>query len=372
MMNESITTDLFAALDVVVMERLDNGSFGIIGTVPDWFMHFYPDAVSKRDKLKLGKKFPFLENFLFDAENFWIKNQEGTLKSGLWSEIGISAKPCYLEAYAVFLKNKKILTIKLLGVDYEQQQLIIQKARENKLIHNRLIKETEKKEILLHCIVHDMAGEITALNYCFQLLELENLTPKGREYLKISKRQSTKQKMLIQEILDAFSAELESLEAFTLDPAQAPDALICAREVVDILLPTSTFSKMNLQLAPDVDMSGDWRVIGEKSRLERIIFNLVENAFRHSPLNSTVTVGVKKDGEFIVITVDDQGSGVPQDISKTLFQKFSQGKEKSGRAGLGLYFCRTTVERWGGTIGYSPRSEGGSRFWFRLPRPVAQ
>jgi hypothetical protein len=48
--------------------------------------------------------------------------------------------------------------------------------------------------------------------------------------------------------------------------------------------------------------------------------------------------------------------------------KFSQGKDKSGKAGLGLYFCKITLERWGGSIGYLPRPEGGSRFWFRLPR----
>jgi hypothetical protein len=126
---------------------------------------------------------------------------------------------------------------------------------------------------------------------------------------------------------------------------------------------------MNLHLAPDIDIAADWKVVGEKLRLERVLTNLVENAFRHSPPDSTVTVGLEDDGNFILLSVDDDGPGVPQDISKNLFQKFSQGKDTSGRAGIGLYFCRITVERWGGTIGYSPRGEGGSRFWFRLPRP---
>jgi signal transduction histidine kinase len=129
-------------------------------------------------------------------------------------------------------------------------------------------------------------------------------------------------------------------------------------------------NNMNLQLAPDIEISGDWQVVGENLRLERVLSNLVENAWRHSPPDSTVTVGLKEDEGCVLITVDDEGSGVPQDISKNLFQKFFQGKEKCGRAGLGLYFCRITVERWGGTIGYSPRSEGGSRFWVRLARPI--
>ena len=41
-------------------------------------------------------------------------------------------------------------------------------------------------------------------------------------------------------------------------------------------------------------------------------------------------------------------------------------KGQSGKAGLGLYFCRITVEQWGGTIGCHARPEGGTRFWLRL------
>ncbi|QSJ20732.1 ATP-binding protein [Nostoc sp. UHCC 0702] len=77
------------------------------------------------------------------------------------------------------------------------------------------------------------------------------------------------------------------------------------------------------------------------------------------------------DREYVLLVVDDQGSGVPPKMVNTLFQKFFQGKDKSGRVGLGLYFCRITVERWGGKIGYFPRQTGGSKFWFRLPRPVS-
>lgn len=368
-MNESITADLFAALDIVVMEHLDDDSFSIIGTVPDWFTHFYPDIASERDRLTLGKKFPFMENFLIDAESFWMGNDLEPLKSGLWSEIDILGNECHLEATAVRLSNKKILLISLGELaTYEEKQSLIQKGRQNSLSYYRLVKEIQKKEILIHCIVHDLAGELTAINYCFQLLGLQDLTPKAKQYLEIGMKQCTKQEMLIREILDAFSAEVESLTAFTLDPAQAPDVLICAREIVNALLPGFSLNQVKLQLAPDIDMSRDWKVVGEKSRLERVLSNLVENALRHSPPNSTVTINLQENGDFILLTVDDEGPGVPQDISKTLFEKFSQGKEKSGRAGLGLYFCRITVERWGGTIGYLPRSEGGSRFWFRLPK----
>ena len=81
-----------------------------------------------------------------------------------------------------------------------------------------------------------------------------------------------------------------------------------------------------------------------------------------------MTVGIKEEGDLIAITVDDEGSGIEPEIATTLFQKFSQGKNKPGRIGLGLYFCRMTVEQWGGTIGYKKNQKGGSQFWFRLPK----
>ena len=368
-MKEVVTANLLAALDILVMEHLHDDYFGVIGTIPEWFGQLYPGAPSERDKLMPGKKLPFLENFLIDAESFWMENDAKLLKSGLWSESDISGKEYHLEASAVRLENKKVLLISLVEIAYKEKQSLIQKARENSLTHYKLVKQIHKRESLFHCIVHDLTGQLTGINYCFELLAIQNLTPKGREYLESGKKQSKKQEMLIQDILNAFSADAESLDAFTVNPAQATDALNCAKEVVDALLLTFSLNEMNLQLNPDIDMSGDWKVVGEKLRLERVLSNLVENAFRHSPPNSTVTVDLKEDGKFILIAIDDEGSGVPQDISKRLFEKFSQGKEKSGRVGLGLYFCRITVERWGGTIGYSPRSSG-SRFWFRLPRLV--
>jgi len=76
------------------------------------------------------------------------------------------------------------------------------------------------------------------------------------------------------------------------------------------------------------------KVVGENC-LERVVSNLVENAFRHSPPDST-TINLEDDGEFILLSVDDEGSGVPQDISKTYFKKFSKGRINLAELALGF------------------------------------
>ncbi|MBC1242272.1 sensor histidine kinase KdpD, partial [Nostoc sp. 2RC] len=159
-----------------------------------------------------------------------------------------------------------------------------------------------------------------------------------------------------------------SLENSNFHIEELPNILNSLEEVIEFFKPTFSQKNIQLELANEIDTTIDWRVLGEKSRLDRVISNLLENAYRYSIQDSIVTISLQLDGEYVLVNIDDRGSGVPPEMVKHLFQKFSQGKDKSGRAGLGLYFCRITLERWGGSIGYLPRPGGGSRFWFRLRR----
>jgi hypothetical protein len=250
-----------------------------------------------------------------------------------------------------------------------QQRLKQQVAYDASLNYQRLVKEIQKKEILLHCIVHDLAGPLMGIRGGFELLANENISEQGRKFLEIGLRQAAKQDALIREILQAFSAEVESLEAFQIEVEKAPDAAVSAVEVIEALSPAFALNQVKLQLDSNLDLARGWKVVGEKSRLDRLISNLVENALRHSPPNSTVTVGLQDEDDKVLVAIDDEGPGIPPEVAPTLFQKFAQGKKGRGKIGLGLYFCRITVEHWGGEIGHSAREQGGTRFWFRLPRP---
>jgi signal transduction histidine kinase len=368
-MDRFMTTDVLAVLNILTLEYINKGLFKIIGNLPDWVNQFCPQKLISGMNISIPQEqFCFLKNFLIDAEEFWINNAGKKLSSGLWTETDATGQEYQLEAYAVLVDNRKILLIEALEDTYKDKQHLIQKGREYQLIYDQLLKDHQKKDILIHCIIHDIAGQLSAINCCFSLLEFENLTPKGKEYLEVGIKQCLKQEMLINNILDIFYAEVMSLEKSTVDIENVSNLLTSIEEVIELLKPTFDSHNMQLQLASQIDTTIDWTVIGEKSRLDRVISNLVENAFRYSVPDSTVTIGLQLDGEYVLVTVDDRGLGVPPEMAKNLFQKFSQGKNKLGRVGLGLYFCRITVERWGGSIGYLPRSEGGSRFWFRLRR----
>jgi len=149
------------------------------------------------------------------------------------------------------------------------------------------------------------------------------------------------------------------------------DIAACVQRTIQEFSPAFAGKQIKLQIDPAVDIARDWIVTGDDSRLDRVFGNLLENALRYSPPNTTVTIGFEEKGKQVLAFVDDQGPGLPRDQRPDqMFALFAKGKDKPGKAGLGLYFCKITVERWGGTIGAETKPKGGTRFWFRLPGAV--
>jgi PAS domain S-box-containing protein len=105
-------------------------------------------------------------------------------------------------------------------------------------------------------------------------------------------------------------------------------------------------------------------------RVERILFNLIENAAKYSPEDSKITVSSGTEGGFIVTRIIDQGSGIsPDDQAKIfeLFQRLETSRRLTKGAGLGLVVCKRLVEAQGGWIKVDSELGKGSTFSFALP-----
>jgi two-component system sensor histidine kinase KdpD len=101
----------------------------------------------------------------------------------------------------------------------------------------------------------------------------------------------------------------------------------------------------------------------------QVLVNLLENALKHTPPGTRVTVTAEPDGRVVRVMVDDDGPGLPPGDPERLFAKFQRGREESnaGGAGLGLAICRAIVNAHGGEIAAQRRATGGARFLFTLP-----
>ena len=365
----SIFESFFATQGFALFEFLGEGEFRLIGTWPSWCQAMWGDLPAGKETIRIGDASPFLENFLFDAEQFWASKSSGSVNSGNWTERDTTGREIPLEASAYLLEGKRLIVVRNLSETFDQQQELFQTARDSLLVYEKLLREIQKKEILLHCIVHDLTQPLSAMNSVFHLLEREQLPAQLKKHVKTGERESQRQELMIRGILEAFSSDLAAQNSAKESTGDAPDLAECAQRAVRDFSTAFRDHDVRLRFDSRAKKSSDWRVTGDDARLDRIFGNLLENAMRYSPKNTTVTVGVEDQGAFILAFVDDQGPGLPKDQPESqLFALFSKGKSHSGKAGLGLYFCKITVERWGGTIGAETRAQGGSRFWFRLPR----
>lgn len=105
---------------------------------------------------------------------------------------------------------------------------------------------------------------------------------------------------------------------------------------------------------------------GDYTLLSQVLSNLLQNAARHAPPNSTIRIGGRDIGDFVELWVDDEGIGVIPSERERIFLPFRRG-EGSSSSGIGLAICKAIVEAHGGQITVVGGPTGGARFRFTLP-----
>lgn len=132
--------ELFGALRLLPLARTATGAFEPAAAVPAAFLQRFP-ALLRKD-LDLATEFPFLHDFLPDAESLWRHAESGQRKSGPWTQNDAAGHPVVLEATAVVAGPERapFLLLELLGTDFAELQDILQRARDQRLEYENLTK----------------------------------------------------------------------------------------------------------------------------------------------------------------------------------------------------------------------------------------
>jgi signal transduction histidine kinase len=154
--------------------------------------------------------------------------------------------------------------------------------------------------------------------------------------------------------------------AFTLtDEDVAVESLV--REVAQLMEPAAEARGQHIVTPP----TSPSVVHADADVLRRVLQNLVENALAHNELHGAVCVDARDEGTAVVLTVSDEGPGIPAEQRERIFDKYARIQcpqaPRCGR-GLGLAFCRLAVEAHGGRIWVEDAAPHGCRFCVRLPR----
>jgi len=111
-------------------------------------------------------------------------------------------------------------------------------------------------------------------------------------------------------------------------------------------------------------------IAADPSSLSEVINNLIDNAIKYSKENGEVIVSAQPKDNFVEVTVQDSGIGIPASVVGNLFTKFyrsHRSRQQVGGTGLGLYICKAIVESHGGTIWVRSKEGEGSTFGFTIP-----
>ncbi|MCW2999106.1 MAG: histidine kinase [Solirubrobacterales bacterium] len=121
-----------------------------------------------------------------------------------------------------------------------------------------------------------------------------------------------------------------------------------------------------------LDLDDAVSVHGTRDDLHRLALNLMENALRFTPAGTRVEVSVHRSGDDVVLAVEDDGPGVPEDLRDRVFERFVRGAgDGGGSSGLGLAIVKAVAEGHGGTVQMAPPLDGiGARFVVTIPRLV--
>ncbi|MBX9670478.1 MAG: PAS domain S-box protein [Candidatus Obscuribacterales bacterium] len=226
--------------------------------------------------------------------------------------------------------------------------------------------ERMKREFVA-MVSHDLRSPLTSLQGTLSLLETTRfgeLNDTGITMVKRADRDLARLIQLIDGLLD-----LEKIQA---------GKMILEKNTVDLLTvierSVSSVSYLFEQKNIKVEIAENpVEVFADSSKLVQVVINLLSNASKFSPRNSTVSIFCEDFDSYAEIRIKDQGRGIPAAKLNSVFERFQQVEAKDhsekGGKGLGLTICKAIVEAHGGTIGVESVEGEGSTFWLRIPQP---
>lgn len=317
----------------------------------------------------------YAENFMEAAKAKYMNIIDNQLSKIVEEETilncnGASVTVRNTSSFFIYEGHASVLTF-LLDITTEKQLQTLKNTVEKNL---KLLNETREFNILITDFFTNISHEIkTPINVIYVAIQtmamyldnysLENID-KCKSYLKIMKQNCFRMIRLVNNLLDItrFDSGFISLN-------KKNNNIVSVVE--DIIQSIAAYIKSkNIELVFDTDVEEKIMAF-DSDMIERIMLNLLSNAFKYSHSNGTIMVTLNDMGSDIVITVKDEGDGIPKDKLSVIFERFGQVNTSLSRkaegSGIGLYLVKSFVEMHHGKITVSSTEGIGTEFTIILP-----
>ena len=223
-------------------------------------------------------------------------------------------------------------------------------------------------ELFLANAVHEIRTPVQTIIGTLDLLSDTQMNTEQTEYVRQIRFGAEVLLALVNDILD-----FSKIKSHKMLLENVPYDIKGLVENVVHLISIEAFNK-KLEIVTDIDYSLPEMIMGDPTRVQQILINLLKNAVKFTN-QGYIHTELKKDGDFLLIKITDSGIGVSKDKENNLFESFDQGdpsiSRKYGGTGLGLPICKGLVSKMNGSIGFTPNPYGGSCFWVKIPLSAA-
>jgi signal transduction histidine kinase len=235
----------------------------------------------------------------------------------------------------------------------------------------RLASVNEAKNDFLNLLTHELKTPLTSIIAFADLMGRgadNELSDRQMQQLSVIQRNAWQLDALIQDLVDVSSIERGNIE---LEPVET-DVAVLVSGVLEGLGPNL---EQRGQSVIYKSTESDEKVLAvlDRQRITQVVSNLVSNASKYSPKGTTVFVTVEAVGDQVMVIVEDEGSGIPENDLKNVFELFHRVDNEMTRqvpgTGQGLYLVKQLVELHGGSVRIGNRymAGKGTRAVVRLP-----
>jgi signal transduction histidine kinase len=305
---------------------------------------------------------PLLENFERTGMEIILPVE---MRAGQWGFLVLGPKRSGTR-YSV--KDLELLSMLALEAFSALERIHLQEMA----IYERAEKEklealSRLKSEFISLVSHELRTPLTSIRWAAKNL-IDGIPakspPKVEDYLKGIHASSLHLGRMIENLLDVSKIESGRIEIL-------PEP-VCLAEMIGTVIHSITPLVAAKNLRMQTEVSKELRVKADRDALQEILSNLIENAIKYSPERKAICVHACEREGAVVISVRDEGIGIPAEKQKSIFEKFERvAQDKKNREkglGLGLYIVKKLVEAQSGTIEVLSQTGFGSTFTVTLPR----
>ena len=242
---------------------------------------------------------------------------------------------------------------------------IAQLAQEFNSLTDRLQTTENARRRFVSDASHELKTPLAAIRLLTDsILQTENIDREtAREFVTDIGQEAERLSRITEDLL-----QLTRLDNGVLEPPAVVDVLPVLEQVMRMmsLLAQERNTELTYRAAEGCT------VLATKDEIHQIIYNLVDNAVKYTPPGSTVQVTLARGGDTVVLTVEDNGVGIPEEDLPRIFERFYRvdkaRSREAGGTGLGLAIISDTIQKRGGTVEAANRPGGGAIFTVRWPR----